>query len=220
MPVESPRPEVVITSTPYLIETMRWEQGRIALLSGHLQRLAASSKALGYACDALAVQAQIEQHCTELDAQQVFRVRLLLGPDGHCQITTAPLPPTPEPVHIVLAPEPLVADLPWLAHKTTHRPWYAPAQTWLAQHPDVFDVIVSNLQDELCEGSRSNIYMQNDRGLWLTPPLSCGLLPGVQRQALLDAGRVHEARLSPAELRAAPALRVSNALRGWLDARL
>lgn len=166
------------------------------------------------------MRAQIEQHCTHLDQQQTYRVRLLLAPDGHCQITTAPLAPTPEPVRVVLTPEPLVADLLWLTHKTTHRPWYAPAQTWLTQHPDVFDVIVSNPQGEVCEGSRSNIYVQNDQGLWLTPPLACGLLPGVQRQALLDAGRAHEARISPADMRAAPALRVSNALRGWLDARL
>lgn len=220
MSVESPRPEVAMTSTPCLIETMRLERGRITLLPGHLRRLATSSTTLGYVCDVSEVQAQIEQHCADLDPQQLFRVRLLLASDGHYQITTTPLASTPQPVQIVLQPEPLSADLLWLAHKTTHRPWYEPAQAWLAQHPDIFDVIVSNPRGELCEGSRSNIYVQNDQGLWLTPPLTCGLLPGVQRQALLDAGQVREARLSPADMRSASALRVSNALRGWLDARL
>lgn len=220
MPVESPRPGYAMTSAPCLIETMRREQGKITLLPAHLQRLAASSKALGYAWNMYTVQAQIEQHCADLNPRQTFRVRLLLAPDGGCQITSAPLAPTPEPVRIVLAPEPLVADSLWLVHKTTHRPWYAPVQAWLTQHPDIFDVIVSNPQGEVCEGSRSNIYAQNDEGLWLTPPLACGLLPGVQRQALLDSGQAHETRLTPAELRAARALRVSNALRGWLDAHL
>lgn len=218
--MESARPGHTMINAPSLIETMRLEHGQIALLSGHLRRLTASSATLGYACDAPAVQAQILERCAELDPHQSFRIRLLLARDGHCQISATPLDPTLEPVHIVLQPKPLSADLLWLAHKTTHRPWYEPIQIWLTEHPNIFDVIVSNPQGELCEGSRSTVYVQNDQGFWLTPPLNCGVLPGVQRQALLDAGQVREATLSPADMRAASALRVSNALRGWLDARL
>lgn len=218
--MESPRSGCAMTNAPHLIETMRWERGRIALLPGHLRRLATSSAALGYVWDAHTVQTQIAQHCTGLDPQRTFRVRLLLAPDGQCEITTTALAPTPEPVRILLASEPLIADFLWLGHKTTHRPWYADAQDQLAGRPDIFDVIFSNPQGEVCEGSRCTIYAQDVQGLWLTPPLACGLLPGVQRQALLDAGQVREARISPEELRHAPALRVSNALRGWLDAHL
>lgn len=217
--MESPHPEHTMTDEPSLIETMRLEQGQIALWPGHARRLAASSAALGYAGDMRAVQAQVEERCAGL-SQGVFRVRLLLARDGHCQIDATPLAPTPTPVRIRFDPEPLFADLSWLAHKTTHRPWYAPAQAWLAEHPDFFDVIYGNPQGELCEGSRSTLYVRDERGRWLTPPLDCGVLPGVQRQALLDAGEAHEATLTSADLRGAPALRVSNALRGWLDACL
>lgn len=211
-----------MTSEPCLIETMRVAQGQIALWPGHLQRLASSSAALGYVWDAARVQAQVQQQCAKLNRQDLFCVRLLLARDGQCRIETSALAPTPSPVRIVLAPEPLSADADdlWLRHKTTHRPWYACAQTWLAQHPDVFDVIVSNSHGELCEGSRSNIYVLDEHGHWLTPPVECGLLPGVQRQALLARGQAREARLSPEDLRTAPAVRISNALRGWLDAHL
>jgi 4-amino-4-deoxychorismate lyase len=209
-----------VTISPCLIETMRLEHGRIALWPGHLRRLAASSAALGYAWDAGAVRRQLEQRCAGLGKSDVHQVRLLLARDGECRIETRPLAPTPTPVRIALEPEPLSADRVWLSHKTTHRPWYAPAQAWLAEHAEFFDVIYSNAQGQVCEGSRSNIYLLDDQGRWLTPPVHCGLLPGVQRQALIDAGRAHEAILSAEDLRGAAALRVSNALRGWLDARL
>ncbi|MBV6273019.1 aminotransferase class IV [Alcaligenaceae bacterium CGII-47] len=212
--MESPRSE------PCLIETMRFAQGHIALWPGHLQRLATSSAALGYVWAPHHVQAQVAQQCARLDKQEVFRIRLLLARDGQCQIEASPLPPTSCPVRIALAPEPLIAEALWLRHKTTHRPWYAAAQTWLAQNPDIFDVIYSNPQAQLCEGSRSNIYLSDGAGHWLTPAPDSGLLPGVQRQALLDAGLVREARLSAEDLRTASAIRVSNALRGWLDANL
>lgn len=220
MPVESPHPEHAITQAPRLIETMRFEQGRIALWPGHLRRLTTSSTILGYVLDAQAVQAQVEQHCAGLARERVFRVRLLLSHNGECHIEATPLAPSTTPVRIMLDPEPLSADAFWLAHKTTHRPWYAPAQAWLSRHPEFFDVVYRNAQGELCEGSRSNIYVMDGQGRWLTPPLRCGALPGVQRQALLDAGAACVARLTAEDMRTAPALRVSNALRGWLDARL
>ena len=63
-------------------------------------------------------------------------------------------------------------------------------------------------------------------GRWLTPPTSLGVLPGVQRAALLadpsplGAGRVEEAELTVAQLRRSGRIVVTNALRGLLEARL
>ncbi len=160
---------------------------------------------------------------------KAWRIRLLLAADGELSLESTPLPATPTPVRIALAsdvlkadPEPAVLhpDTFWLRHKTMHRPWFTAAQRWLQAHPDHFDLIFGNTLGELCEGSRSNIYVRTEDGQWLTPPVACGLLPGVQRQALLDQGAVREAPLSLNDLRQAPALRISNALRGWLDARL
>ncbi|MER1967775.1 aminotransferase class IV [Castellaniella sp. GW247-6E4] len=204
---------------PELIETMRLEDGTIALWPGHRARLARSAAALGYPLDLPALDARIA-HARAAAPTGVFRLRLLVGPDGASRIASDPLPDTPQPVRLRLAPAPLDADAFWLAHKTTHRPWFAADEAWLATHPGVFDVIYGNARSELCEGSRSNVYIRDEDGAWLTPPLASGLLPGVRRQALLDAGLAREARLSVADLRAASALRVSNALRGWLDARL
>lgn len=255
--MESPRPESGLTRStaglpapsaaeiqriaPDLIETMRLEQGRVALWPGHRARLRASARALGYPLDEAVLESLMEAQIRGLAAQgrqasetttgdpaatdmhPPCRLRLLLAADGALSLTCAPLPPTTEPVRIALAADVLgpqavleAAD-PWLRHKTTHRPGYAAAQRWLSAHPDYFDLIFGNAAGDLCEGSRSTIYVQDADGAWLTPPLACGLLPGVRRQALLDEGAVREARLSLADLRQAPALRVSNALRGWMS---
>ena len=106
----------------------------------------------------------------------------------------------------------------WLRHKTTHRPWYESATQWLGSHPDIFDVLFWNENGEMCEGSRSNLYMQAGNGKWLTPPLEAGVLPGVQRQALLQAGLAEEAPVRRDDFLQAKGIRISNGLRGWCDA--
>ncbi|MFT0547274.1 aminotransferase class IV family protein [Allopusillimonas ginsengisoli] len=204
-----------------LIETMHVGPGRdIALLTGHMHRLQTSAQALGYPWHGQRVAQAIQHTLMGVDASGTFRLRLLLDSRGDCSLECMVLPPTPEPVKLKLAPEPLVADAFWLAHKTTRRDWYEPAQAWLSAHAEYFDVVYCNEQGQICEGSRSNLYVQNDAGVWLTPPVSAGLLPGVMRQTLLDQGLVREAPVTRQMLSDARAVRVSNALRGWLDARI
>ncbi|MFV0282261.1 MAG: aminotransferase class IV [Castellaniella sp.] len=242
MPVESPHPESGLSLSgaagpapgtaeirriaPGLIETMRLERGRIALWPGHRARFLASARVLRYPLDTKALDGWLTEQIQALPRSRPHRLRLLLAADGGLSLESAPLPPTPDPVCIALAVDVLGPDAtlnaatPWLRHKTTHRPWFAAAQHWLQAHPDCFDLIFGNDEGCLCEGSRSTIYIRNEDGAWLTPPLDNGLLPGVRRQALLDEGIVREARLELSDLRQAPALRISNALRGWLDARM
>jgi 4-amino-4-deoxychorismate lyase len=204
-----------------LIETMCVEPGhRIPLLSGHLARLRASCTTLGYDWPGDGLVADLHRHAAALDARLAHRLRLLVGPERSYAIETAVLPPTQGPVTLRLSDAPLKADPFWLRHKTTQRPWYTAAQRWLDDHPDYFDIVFCNEDDALCEGSRTNVYVRDGSGGWLTPPLENGILPGVKRQALLDAGQVRVAALSRRDFLAAPSIRVSNALRGWLDARL
>lgn len=204
-----------------LIETMRVEPDRkIELLAGHMRRLRASAQALGYPWHGQQITQAIQLALEDVDVRGAFRLRLLLDHLGRCALESTVLPPTPEPVRLKLAPEPLVADAFWLVHKTTRRNWYEPAQTWLSAHAEYFDVVYCNQQGQVSEGSRSNLYVQNDAGVWLTPPVSAGLLPGVMRQALLAQGVVREAPVPRQMLIEARAVRVSNALRGWLDARI
>jgi 4-amino-4-deoxychorismate lyase len=231
-------------SQPSLIETMKADaNGLIALLPYHLRRLKQSAQALGYVYPGdAAVSAAINSALEHLDHSGTAssrstsarpaipfskvndlcgtRIRLLLSPAGQLDIQTAQLPALQGEPLIALTRLRLKSTEPLLQHKTTHRPWYDPTTKWLTQHPDYFDLIFLNEMDELCEGSRSNIYILKD-GEWLTPPLSSGLLGGVLRTHLLETAQAKEATLTPSDLTAHEAsIRLSNALRGWFDVQM
>jgi len=207
---------------PALIETIRREAGgAMPLLEHHLRRLERSCLDLSYTWPGRdQIAHTLADVADPLDASRQWRLRLLLAADGTARVEHGPLYPLPLPLHVVAGgPRPAGAES-WLLHKTTHRPWYEAASTWLARRRDVFDVVYWNAADEMCEGSRCNIYMLDRAGRWLTPPLSAGALPGVQRTVLLQAGQAHEARITREMFLSARAWRISNALRGWCDAVL
>lgn len=205
-------------SPPYLIETMQGNaQQGVPLLAQHLTRLQHSAEALHYPCPLEAIRTAIEKQCQKLNSH-AHRLRLCLHANGEFSLTADPLAPTPQPVQLSLSRTAL-PNSSWLQHKSNHRPWYDAAQIWLSQHPAYFDVLFLNEHDQLCEGSRSNVYLFVE-GQWLTPLLGAGLLPGVMRAQLLEQGLVREAALTKQDLLNASAWRVSNALRGWLDATL
>ena len=68
------------------------------------------------------------------------------------------------------------------------------------------------------EGSITSIFIERD-GVLLTPPLSCGLLPGVLRAELLASGRAVEQVLTLADLAAAEAIWLGNSVRGLIRAQ-
>jgi len=209
-----------MSQQPELIETiLAAADGDMPLLARHLDRLQASADALGYPCDRHAAERALRTLAASLSTSGAHRLRLLLDASGRRTLQASTLLPLLPGQTIVLASAALDPDEPLLRHKTTHRPWYEEAAAWLPSHAHVFDLVYQNSRGELCEGSRSNLYLKLD-GEWYTPPTSSGCLPGVQRAALLAAGQVEERTLPAALLHEAQALRVSNALRGWLDVTL
>lgn len=199
-----------------LIETMRMAQGECALLARHLERLQSSARALGFACDMAAITAALRQSLAD-GADGVLR--LTLAHDGHYRITRNPLLDEKKSWRVVLADERLNADDYLLRHKTTARSRYDRVLAALAETPDVFDAIFFNTRDEVCEGARSNVFVERD-GILLTPPVACGLLPGVMRRHLLESGRAVECVLSRDDLQRASSIYMANALRGLVPVRL
>jgi para-aminobenzoate synthetase/4-amino-4-deoxychorismate lyase len=202
-----------------LIETLRCQPADAnpyPLLERHLARLARSAHALGFACDLPALRAALLR---EADGRSgTLRVRLQLEADGRCSIGATPLDDLPDNLSVTLSPHRLRADDPLLRHKTTARSLYDRdlTQAMAAGH---FDLLYFNERGQLCEGARSSVFVELDGQLW-TPPLACGLLDGVWRRKMLDEGRARERVLTLAELRAASALYLGNALRGLLRVQL
>jgi para-aminobenzoate synthetase/4-amino-4-deoxychorismate lyase len=69
----------------------------------------------------------------------------------------------------------------------------------------------------LTEGSFTNLFVRRD-GKLVTPPLTLGLLPGILRATLIEAGEAIEGALTEADL--TRGFFIGNALRGLIAARL
>ena len=204
-----------------LIETMRLNRrGEVLLLPWHIKRLRSSAQRLGFPYNDKTVLQQLSVYLHK-NYPQPQRLRLTLAQNGHLEITCIPLAHTINPVWLKLQPKPIALpiDSPLLLHKTTQRQHWIDGEQWLQQHPAFFDVIYASAEGFITEGGRSNIYIwQQNR--WITPPTELGLLNGVLRSFLLHKGEVYEQPFTVSELLAAPRVRVSNALRGWMDAKI
>ncbi len=144
------------------------------------------------------------------------KVRVLLSRPGGLRCRAEPLTPTPDRLRAALSANPIDPANALLYHKTTARTVYDDAR---ASRPGVDAVILWNARGEITEGTEANVVVEME-GRKVTPPLACGLLPGVKRAALLAAGEIQERRVSIDELRAAPAFWLINSVRGWMPADL
>jgi para-aminobenzoate synthetase/4-amino-4-deoxychorismate lyase len=204
-----------------LFETMHATRAHgCRLRDRHLARLAASARYFGFAFDEALACATLDAACAALAPDVPFRLRLGLGHSGALSVQTAALLPLAEPVRVLIAPDATVADELFLRHKTSVRARYDTA--WRsAEAQGAFDTLFFNERGELTEGGRSNVFVKHE-GRWYTPPLACGLLPGVMRGALLadPAWGATERVVTRAMLREAQEVVVCNALRGPLKATL
>lgn len=194
----------------------------------HAARLAQSSYALGFDFDVvmfeamlLALKAEIRQKQGASDVTRLFRVRVDLSHAGCLSTTWSPLPPLAERAGLIWSDVRLSGHAPLLRHKTSARAVYdAAIEQAMAQQ--AFDSLFCNERGEVCEGARSNVFVREGNRL-LTPPVRCGLLPGVLRGTLIESGEAREAILTVADIKAASRegrLRVGNALRGLMPAYL
>lgn len=193
-----------------LIETLAWDGQRLVRLPLHLARLAASAQALGWGCDLAVVEAALRAAVPKAAA----RMRLTLDAAGRVEVQAAALPAAKPQWRVGLAAERLSSDDPWLALKSTQRPAYDAARASLPEGLD--EVILCNERGEVCDGSITTVFFDRGDGL-CTPPLSCGVLPGVLRAEMLTARTVREAVLRAADL-ADVQLWVGNSLRGLIPA--
>ena len=210
----------VRASAPFdLLETLALDDGQLRHAPEHLERLRSGAAHFNYPFDAAAV-----QHCLQSLAEAHplgnWRVRLLLDTLGQPRAEAFALNPTAEPVRLQLAPRPFAeARSEFVRHKTTRRAHYAAFAPNLSDTPEVFDSVLWNEAGEITESTFGNIAVLLD-GRWVTPPLHCGLLPGVGRAVALREGRTQEAVVRLADLPRVQGWAFVNSLRGWLTAEL
>ncbi len=236
--------ESPVQESLYLIETMLADGGTIPLLELHLDRLVASAENFGIPLHRTRASERIAD---ALDGERRQKVRLTLQTDGSIDVASSDLERlygaeqtydtaahrksgAPSDASVpdvqegakwrgVISRKRTDSQDPLRGHKTSSRDLYA--DEFDAAHERGFDeVVFLNERDELCEGSRSNIFVRSGES-WRTPPLESGALPGVYRRHLLETvPNAAEATLYIADLENADAVYFSNAVRGLVEAEI
>jgi para-aminobenzoate synthetase/4-amino-4-deoxychorismate lyase len=85
--------------------------------------------------------------------------------------------------------------------------------------PGIYDTLLYNERGELTEFTRGNLVIELD-GHRVTPPLTCGILPGVFRKMLIARKRVKERVVRKDELARAKGIWFVNSVRGFVPVRL
>jgi len=181
-----------------LFESILLEDGDYFLLPEHLERLKDSAQYFGFRFVGTRINADLERIKTEGGS---FKVRLVLFKDGKIETQVTPMELLTEMKPVVLATEPVNSSDRFLFHKTTRR-----------RSGD--DVIFWNERGEITESSIANIVVPID-GQLFTPPIECGLLPGVFRNHLLAEGKIKERVITIEEFQNAPEFFLINSVRKW-----
>jgi len=224
-----------------LIETMLWHpETGFWLLDLHLARLAESACYFYYPLEIEEVKESLSSLAEEfsgISPQKSRRVRLALSRNGEFELTHIKLSGNSLPLvdpettiqrkngkhlpRVVFSNKKTDSSSPYLFHKTTLRRLYDEERAAVADGKGYYEVLFVNEKGEVTEGSYTNIFLQKD-GILLTPPVACGLLPGVFRKYLLQEypERVKEAILTRKDFERAEAVYVGNSVRGLVRVKL
>jgi len=177
-----------------VFETCEVHDGVVFALTRHLRRLRASAAGLGLEVDEAMIRTGVTAVLADAPTHARLRITVTGGPSPYGSergsgppsvlIATGPLHEWP--------PTTGVAVVPWLRNeraatvglKTTSYADNVVALSWAKQH-GAAEAIFANTRGELCEGTGSNIFVEND-GRLVTPPLGSGCLAGITRELLLE----------------------------------
>lgn len=164
-----------------LVETILWEHCcGYWLLPEHLDRLQASAFCLTRSYDPARLEEQLNEVTRELPPRPHL-VRVEINAAGEASLSVQSSSQDRAPVRAGLASSPVDAGNPLLYHQTTDRRIYEKACAGVAGYEEI---LLWNEKGELTESCTANLLCERD-GQYVTPPLSCGLLPGTYRASLL-----------------------------------
>ena len=195
-----------------LLESILYNNG-YPMLPAHLERMQASAEYFGFNFDREAIVAALQDEAKQLARGTPVKLRVLLDRRGAVTVAHSPLyPSTPTAGTAIVSAHRVFSGERFLRHKTTRRALFD-EQYAEARRAGHNEVLFFNERGELTEGAISNVLIEKD-GRWFTPPVSCGLLPGVYRRHLLQSGRASEKVLEAQDLASADAVYICNAVRG------
>ncbi len=180
------------------------------LLDEHLTRYQDSANYFGFTTSYEEVKAYLQGIFSEMPSSPV-KIRCVISRQRHISHTISPIRIEHQQLTFPFAKESVDPNNRFLYHKTTHRLIYQKA---LASQPGYTDVLLWNKNGEITETTCGNIVAQI-QGKFLTPPVSCGLLPGTLRAHLLESGKISESPILISDLSKCDHIWRINSVRGW-----
>jgi para-aminobenzoate synthetase/4-amino-4-deoxychorismate lyase len=196
-----------------VFETILW-RGKFVWLEEHLDRLEQSCRYWLIQFDRNKVAAELHDAASEFCAEN-YRVRLAVLTSGEIRIASSPMEALgwkSASLKLKLSSHRIDAKSAYQFHKTNVRYHYDKA---LAESvANGFDeVLFMNQDDELAEGAITNIFFRTRTG-WMTPPVSCGLLPGIWRKYFAHLVEAKERVITQEDFESVEHIVVGNSLRG------
>ncbi|KAH9809357.1 aminotransferase [Melampsora americana] len=138
-----------------------------------------------------------------------LRLRVTVGPKN--QVTIIPSAFITQSRHsqlpiVVIDDQPTHYKTPFLLFKTTQRDLYDSIRSrhhlgLTNDGKEPFDVLMYNSDGQLTESTIANVACKRSgTQTWITPATSCGLLPGVKREEMLEKGEIQEGIILISEL--------------------
>lgn len=208
---------IVTRQAPQLVETLKWTRAQgFDYLEGHCLRLMQAANTLGYPLDIANVMQVLDVSVSKARNDQ--RVRLSLSSSGQVDVSTQTLSTLKTPMRLCVSDAIIDSSDPAFTLKTSPMPLYDSARADVKSRTDCDEIIFINEHGRVTEGSFTNIFVKRGE-IWLTPPLTDGLLSGVLRASLLECGQAIETHLTLDDLENAE-IYVGNSVRGLLPAKL
>lgn len=192
-----------------MIESLRLENGVYSHLGRHMARMTASAEYFGFICDQEKIRHALTTHAAQTPG--LCKVRLLLAADGSIEVSSETLAENSGALRVAVSAIKIDSNDSMRYHKTTRRELLDRARS---SRPDCDEVLLLNEHGQLTEASYHTLVVKL-AGKFVTPPLACGLLPGVLREELLERGEISEQILYPDNLERAEELWLVNSVRGW-----
>lgn len=204
-----------------VFETILWDKNKgFVFLDEHLQRMRDSQI---YFCRQFNKEAILQalDNITFLEFANFARVKVKISRSGQVSVEYSVLNSPgwgKSEIRVCLAKERTDPKNVFLYHKTTNRKLYD--EKYKSAIANGFDeIIFFNLDNQVTEGSITNIFIRlGDQ--WLTPPLFCGLLPGIWRQKTIALLNAKEIPFGLDELTRAEEILMGNSVRGGVPAHI
>lgn len=198
-----------------LLETiLLTANGDLEFLSEHFDRMERSASVLNFPFSRRQAEHELKEYLGP-DPQRPAIVRLLLDRRGDYHVQISALEELTEGNRIRISsvridPADLIRQ-----HKTTDRALYDD-ELARARSEGCAEILFLNTEGHITEGAFTNIFIFLKDG-WVTPSVSCGLLPGIWRKRYLAEVSAREVPLTPLDLGRASRIVIGNSVRGTIE---